>query len=96
MVGDNMKIPKLVFIYVFIAFLALTSCYVIDSKHSVTISYNGFGIDSTGILYVGKNSAIEKIKDGKVIETLSPQTSRGYAFTIKNDDTILLSTASTE
>lgn len=95
MVGDNMKIPKLVFIYVFIAFLALTSCFVIDSKHSVTISYRGFGIDSKGDLYVGKESSIEVIKHGQVVNTIIPPPSRNYAFTIEGDNTILLSDAST-
>lgn len=90
-----MKIPKLLFIYIFIAFTAFISCFIINTYHPVTLSYRGFAMDSTGILYVGKDASIEKIKDGKVIETLSPQTSRGYAFTIKKDDTILLSTAST-
>lgn len=90
-----MKIPKLLFIDVFVGFIALTSCFVIDNQCSVTISYKGFGIDSKGTLYIGKDSVIEKVNDGKVMVTISPKTSREYAFAIKEDDTILLSTAST-
>lgn len=95
MIGDNMKIPKLLFIYVFIAFTSLMFSFTLINNNTVTISYLGFGMDSTGILYVGKDSSIEKIKDGKVIETIDHPPARNYAFTIKNDDTILLSTAST-
>lgn len=90
-----MKIPKLLYIYVFIAFTALMFGFTLINSNNVTLSYLGFGMDSTGILYVGKDSSIEKVKDGKVIETIDPPPARNYAFTIKKDDTILLSTAST-
>ena len=60
----------------------------------VSIHYSGFALDSNGVLYIGKDSKIEKYKGTEVVGEISPQTSRGYAFTIQSD-TIILSTAST-
>ncbi len=93
--GDKiMRLGKLLIIFLLILFPIITICNVLMSMGIVSITYSGFGVDSLGVLYVGKENTIEKYKDGKMIGKISPQTSRGYAFTIQEDDTILLSTAS--
>ena len=94
--GDKiMRSRKLLIIYLLILFPIITICNILMNTGRVSIIYSGFGVDDSGVLYVGKDSGIEKYKDGKMIGIISPQTSRGYAFTIQGDDTILLSTAST-
>ncbi len=89
-----MRFKRLIILFLLIFLPIITSCNVLMSMGTVSITYSGFGVDSSGVLYVGKESVIEKYKDGKMIGTISPQTTRGYAFTIQKDDTILLSTAS--
>lgn len=53
-----------------------------------------FSVDSQELLYVGLDGRIEVYENGTIVNTISPQTSLGYVFTVQEDDTILLSTAS--
>lgn len=76
-------------------FPIIFTCLVLIFTQKVTISYNGFAIDSNNVLYLGKNSVIEKYSNGILVGQLDSKTSRGYAFTIQKNDTILISTAST-
>lgn len=89
-----MKAPKILIIYLLFVFPIVLTCLILIASGTVSPFYHGFAVDSSGILYIGKDAKIEKYLDGKMIGSISPQTSRGYAFTIKDDDTILLSTAS--
>ena len=84
-----MLVIYLIIVWPFLIFLGIST----DAGY-VSISYNGFAIDSLDNLYVGKENKIEKYYNDVLIGTIDPQTSRAYAFTIK-DDTILLSTTST-
>lgn len=77
----------------FIIWFFWAICLILMNVGNVSITYSGFGVDASGVLYVGKEGVIEKYDNGKKIGEISPQTSRGYAFTVKEDDTILLSTA---
>lgn len=70
-------------------------CMFLMVSGTVSLFLHGYGIDSSGNLYLGKDTKIEKYYEGAQIATINPQTSRGYVFTIQRDDTILLSTAST-
>lgn len=56
--------------------------------------FNGFAVDSNNCLYIGKERRIEIYKNNYLINTINPPTSRAYIFSIQNDDTIILSTAS--
>ncbi len=73
----------------------LLGCYLF-SFFGVTvgwfdISFYGFAVDSNDNVYVGlSNGKIVKYKDGFSFETISVMTSRGYEFTILEDDTIYL------
>lgn len=89
-----MKFVKTLIIYLPFVFPIMAICLILIISGSVSVFYSGFAVDSSGIIYIGKDSKIEKYYNGKVIGVLNPKTSRGYAFTIQNDDTILLSTAS--
>lgn len=91
---DSMNIKKSVVIYIIILFVISSACLMLIASNAVTIAYNGFAIDSSGILYLGKNAKIEKYFNGEIVGNIDPQTSRGYAFTIQNDDTMLVSDAS--
>ena len=51
------------------------------------ITCNGFGIDSSGTVYLGFNEKIMKYKDGEKIGRIT-KLPRGYAFEIYPDDTI--------
>ncbi len=89
-----MKAKRLLVLFTLIVCPIAAVCLVLIISGYVAIFYSGFAIDSSGVLYIGKDTKIEKYADGKLIGTIDPKTSRGYAFTIQNDDTILLSTAS--
>ena len=55
------------------------------------ISYQGFAVDNEENFYLGFYSGkIKKINDGKVLKTISAQTSRGYDFTITENDTLYI------
>lgn len=90
-----MKAKRMLLIYLLCVFPVISICVFMILSGSVSVFYSGFAVDSSGILYVGTDREIKKYSDGKAVGTISPQTARGYAFTIQNDDTILLSTAST-
>ncbi|MBQ9994118.1 MAG: hypothetical protein IJP17_05345 [Clostridia bacterium] len=90
-----MKAMKMLIIYLICAFPIIAACFIMIASGAVSISYSGFALDSAGVLYIGTDTKIEKYYGGEMIGAINPQTSRGYAFTIQNDDTILLSTAST-
>ena len=89
----NIKFPKFGIIYILIASPIMFFCLFMSMSGTVSLSINNFAVDSSGCLYIGKDSAIEVVKDGKTIRELSPCTSRGYAFTIDSNDKIILSDA---
>ena len=84
---------KMLKIYSCIIFTLVVICFYFMISGNVTIGYSGFGFDSSDVLYIGTDTAIEKYVDGNKVGEINPQTSRGYAFTLEND-IILLSTAS--
>ena len=90
-----MKIEKLKSIIIFVAIVCpiMFTCLFLIFTGTVTLFLHGFAVDSYGKLYLGKDSKIE-VYDNSVLDyTISSMTSRGYAFTIQADDTILLSTS---
>lgn len=65
-------------------------CVLLVFFDLVPLTYNGFGIDSLGKLYVGRGHHIEVWENGTQVNSIRKGTSRGYAFTIQENDTILL------
>jgi len=51
-----------------------------------------FALDSSERLYIGYNQEIAVFDGNQKIDSISPQTSRGYGFTINPDDTIFICT----
>lgn len=86
---------RLLIVFLIIEFPIFFISILLLSSGVVSLSYNGFGVDSNNVLYIGKSNLIEKYSNGELIGEIDPQTSRAYAFTLKKDDTIMLSTGST-
>ncbi len=61
---------------------------------AVSPSIPGFAVDSLDNLYVGTNGEIQIFRDGAMIDSITHKASLNYAFTIREDDTILFATPS--
>ena len=55
-----------------------------------SMEFTGFGVDSTGKLYVGRKSQIEVYYEGKQIDLLQSPKGRGWNMGISPDDHILV------
>lgn len=78
----------IVVMLIFSVLALLIGCNVVD------VNLSCFSVDTSGYLYIGKNGEIEVYEDDRIARTIDPKTSHGYMFTIQDDDTILMSTAS--
>lgn len=56
----------------------------------VPLTFNGFGVDSVGRLYVARGHHIEVWENGEQVHTIRKGTSRGYQFTVLEDDTLMV------
>lgn len=74
--------------------IAVIICGFLLITESVAFSFNGFAVDSQDQLYVGRGHSIDVIENGEIVQAITTCTSRSFAFTILNGDTILLSTGS--
>lgn len=90
----KIKDVKSLIIFAAIAAPIMFACLLLLITGTVTLGFNGFGVDSYDKLYLGKNGKIEVYNNGVLENIINPRTSRGYIFTIQNNDTILLSTGS--
>lgn len=77
-----------------VSFFCVMVCTMLNLFGFTAISYTGFGVDSQGRMYIGRGSKIEVRDTEHLLYTIQNHTSRGYAFSVK-DDTIILSTGST-
>lgn len=93
MVVNYLKIKKSLFIYSTISGLVMLFCLCMMFSGKVSLSYNGFAVDKNGNIYIGKEYNISVYNKSKLVRTIYPQTSRGYYFTIKNGENIILSDA---
>ncbi len=88
-----MKIPKFLIVYLVTMWLFIMVFLFTTLTGKVCVSYNGFAVDEDSNLYLGKASCIEVLRpDGEVLRNLSSYTSRGYKFTITEDQTMKIST----
>ena len=96
MEGKNMmKIPKIVIVWLFITWPLMCAYIMATISGAICTSYHGFAIDNDKNLYLGKDSVIQVIgENGDIVREFSPQTSRGYEFTIVEDNTIQIYTGS--
>ena len=89
----DMKAIKMVVIYLIVVWPIMLACFLSMMAGNISVSYNGFAIDSSDNLYIGKQTKIEKYYEGELIDTISPHSSRTYAFTIQDDEIILSNTS---
>lgn len=80
--------------FVLYSFFTFFICTILVVTGLVQISFFGFGVDSSGKLYIGRDHRIEVYENGKIIHVIRKGTSRAYSFTIQEDDTILLASGS--
>ena len=91
MKGNNFIAIILSFLFIFVYGFSMIG--VLSNRSN--ISYKGFAVDSKGTVYVGFNSGrIKKFDNNKLIGSISAQTSRGYDFTIIENDVSKFSTFS--
>lgn len=79
--------------------LVVTSCiYVMCTALATTglvwITFNGFGVDSSGRLYVGEGNRISVYENSQLLYKIQNNTGRGYVFTVQENDSILLASGS--
>lgn len=55
-----------------------------------SFSFHGFGVDSSGKLYVGRMQQIEVYQSGEHIDTLTIPPQRGWTISVAEDDTIVV------
>lgn len=65
-------------------------CFFLVFLDLLSVTFNGFGVDSAGRLYVGRGQHIEVWENGEQVDNIRKGTSRGHAFTVLEDDTILI------
>lgn len=101
MSGERLKTVKIMkkAIKILIAYVSVVApvfiiCLSLIFTGNVSINICGFAVDTYENLYIGTDSGIEKYQNGALVKMIDPKTSRGYAFTVQADNTILLSTAS--
>ena len=81
---------KFLTIFVIASQLLYFLCASLIISQTVSLNYQGFGVDTRGNLYVGIGHKIDVFENGELTHTIRKGTSRGYCFTIQEDDTILL------
>ncbi len=75
--------PTGIFCLIVVPIMGMCMLFIISGR--VAMSYQGFSLDSSERLYVGKNTGIEVYENGNKIRTISAPSSRSYAFTVSND-----------
>lgn len=88
-----MKILKQ-FSKLFTVIVPIIVIFALTTTGVVSLVTHSFAVDSSGKLYVGKDSKIEVYRDGSLLYKIT-NLPRGFFFTIETDDTIFLSDGST-
>lgn len=91
----NGKVKRMLAIFSAILSCIVLCCLILLFSGVVNISVSGFAVDSSNRLYVGTAKQIHVYEGSRMVNSISPHTSRAYAFTIIEDENILLSTSTT-
>jgi len=91
----NYKFPRYFIISIVIHWVIGMTCMLLIVSQTVSISFKGFAVDSSGKLYIGKEEWIDVYENDELVNKITTMTSRGYVFTIQEDDTILLASGTT-
>ena len=78
-----------------VGFLCILLFFVIIAFGCGSLEFNGFGIDSNGLLYVGRLHQIEIYKEDKQIQKLTTPADRGWVMTVDDKNNIVVSNMST-
>jgi hypothetical protein len=65
-------------------------CLALIIAGAATPFISSFAVDKSNRLYVGTQNEIRVYADSLLVDTISPKTSKSYAFTINKDQTITL------
>ena len=89
-----MKIRSLRYLATFsvLFFCIIVTCLTLILSGAVNLSIHSFAVDTNHRLYVGTENKILVYQNGELVNTINPQTSKGYMFTICEDETIMLAT----
>ena len=60
------------------------SMFLYQTKTIIT-TYDGFALDSNGVLYVGEAKGIATYENGKFVKIIHEENSLSFAFTIQDD-----------
>lgn len=74
-------------------FCVISLCLALIFTGKATPFITCFAVDSFDRIYIGTQNEIRVYTDDVLMNTINPQTSRAYIFTINKDDNILLSTS---
>lgn len=75
--------------------LIFMSLWAIIYTKDISLSYDGFGADSSGNIYIGRTrkfdskGIIDMYHSGKYVKSIETPVSRSFAFTVYNDNIIL-------
>lgn len=75
-----------------IALLMIVSLLVMMATEHGSVRLEGFGVDSSERLYVGRFHSIEVYEDTELIKKIDAPTSRGWIMTVSEGDHIIVST----
>lgn len=88
-----MKASTIISIWI-LSFLMMVMLCLTGTGTASTTMYS-FAVDQSGLVYVGHEKKISVYDQGVEIRSIVPQTSRGYEFTIDENDNIILAAAGT-
>lgn len=80
----------LLFVFAIVLFSFGLTSMILNKNGMVNFAYHGFGVDSSGIIYVGTESGIVKYKDYENSGILAPEITKSQNFLLLNDDTVLV------
>ena len=88
-----MNMPKFLKISLLILVPLMWLILIAQITGTACLSYQGFALDKSDNIYLGKSGNIEVLDNkGKLIKNISPMTSRGYRFTVNENNEIIIST----
>ena len=76
---------KGVFIFVVIAGPIWFILVCLSVTDTITTNYNGFAVDSSGLLYVGEAKGIVVYNNGEFVEVVYSTNAASWAFTVQDD-----------
>ncbi len=88
---SNVRFPKVLLALLIVLLLISVAAQYTIAHNQIYTSYKGFAVDSHGNLYLGVKSRIIAVDtNGLERYSFSTVTTRGYSFTINEEDQILL------